>query len=58
MSSVIVDEFEVVAERQAAPGEAPPPAPQTPPSPNGPTPEDVRHILRTREHRETRLFAH
>lgn len=58
MSSVIVDEFEVVAEPQAAPGEAPPPAPQTPPAPKGPTPEDVRHIVRTRARAEARLFAH
>ena len=58
MSSVIVDEFEVVAAASAAPGEAPPPAPQTPPAPKGPTPEDVRHIVRTRAQYEARLFAH
>lgn len=58
MSSVIVDEFEVVAERPSAPGEAPMPAPQTPPAPSGPTPEDIRHILRTRAQHEARLLAH
>jgi hypothetical protein len=55
---VIIDDFEVVAERQAPPGEAPPPAPPTPPPVSGPNPEDVRHIVRTREQREARLFAH
>ena len=58
MSSVIVDEFEVVAATQAAPGDAPPPVPQTPPAPSGPTPEDVRHIIRTRERQQARHFAH
>ncbi|MGH9239141.1 MAG: hypothetical protein ACRD3G_13960 [Vicinamibacterales bacterium] len=55
---VIIDDFEVVAERQSPPGEAPAPPPPTPSSAGGPNPEDVRYIVRTREQREARLFAH
>ena len=55
---VIIDDFEVVTERSAPPGEAATPAPQTPPPSVGPTPEDVRYIVRSRDERAARLFAH
>jgi hypothetical protein len=55
---VIIDDFEVVTETPAPPGEGAPPAPSTPPPAAGPTPEDVRHIVSLREQRLGRLFAH
>jgi hypothetical protein len=58
MASVIIDEFEVVAEPAAAPGEMPLPQPPTPPPSLGPTPEDVRHVVRMQAQRAARLFAH
>lgn len=55
---VIIDDFEVVSEAPAPPGEAPQPAPQTPQPSPGPSPEDVRYIVRSRDQRAARLFAH
>jgi hypothetical protein len=55
---VIIDDFEVVAETPAPAGEAAPPAPSTPPPSQGPSPEDVRHIVSLRDQRLARLFAH
>jgi hypothetical protein len=56
---VIIDDFEVVPETKPAPlGETPPPAPQNPPAVPGPNPEDVRYIVRMRDDRALRLFAH
>jgi hypothetical protein len=55
---VIIDDFEVVTEAPAPPGEGAPPSPQTPPPTPGPTPEDVRHIVDARDRRAARLFAH
>jgi hypothetical protein len=55
---VIIDDFEVVAEPTAPVGEAPLPAPSTPPPVPGLSPEDVRHLVHTSEQRAARLFAH
>jgi len=55
---VIIDDFTVVTETPAPPGEGAPPAPQKPQASPGPTPEDIRSIVRTREQRATRLCAH
>ena len=56
--AVVINEFEIVPEVESPPGEAPLPAPATPPKPGGPSPDDVRHIMRVREKRAERLFAH
>jgi hypothetical protein len=56
--AVVINEFEIVPDTSSPPGEAALPAPSTPPKPGGPTPEDVRHIMRTRDERAQRLFAH
>jgi hypothetical protein len=55
---VIIDDFEVVAEAPAPPGEVPQSAPQKPQPSSGPNPEDVRHIVRSRDERAARLCAH
>ncbi len=55
---VIIDDFEVVAEAPAPPGESVPPAPSTAPPSPGVTPEDVRQIVSLRDQRLARLFAH
>ncbi len=55
---VIIDDFEVVTERTAPPGEAAQPTPQTPQPTPGPNPEDVRYIVRMQDERAARLFAH
>jgi hypothetical protein len=56
---VIIDDFEIVPESKPAPaGETPPPAPQTPAPVAGANPEDIRFIIRTRDERALRLFAH
>jgi hypothetical protein len=56
--AVVINEFEIVPDTESPPGEAPLPAPPTPPKPGGPSPEDVRYIIRVREKRAERLFAH
>jgi hypothetical protein len=56
--AVVINEFEIVPEAMSPPGEAALPAPPTPMKAGGPTPEDVRHIVRSREERAQRLFAH
>jgi len=56
--AVVINEFEIVPDASSPPGEAAMPAPPTPPKPGGPTPEDVRHIMRLRDERAHRLFAH
>ena len=55
---VVINEFEIVPESISPPGEAAMPAPSTPAKAGGPTPEDVRHIMRTRDERAQRVFAH
>lgn len=55
---VIIDDFTVVTETPAPPGEGAPPAPQKPQASAGPTPEDIRSIVRTRDQRAVRLCAH
>jgi hypothetical protein len=56
---VIIDDFEIVPETKPAPsGETPQPAPQKPVPVAGPNPEDVRYIVRSRDDRALRLFAH
>ena len=56
--AVVINDFEIVPEPDSPLGEAPLPAPQTPPRAGGPSPEDVRHIIRIRELRAERVFAH
>jgi hypothetical protein len=56
--AVVINDFEIVPEPDSPPGEAPLPAAQTPPRAGGPSPEDVRHIIRIRELRAERVFAH
>jgi hypothetical protein len=55
---VIIDNFEVVAEKPAPPGEAAAPKAAQPQPSAGPSPDDVRHIVRSHELRAARLFAH
>jgi hypothetical protein len=55
---VIIDDFVVVTDAPTPPGEGAPPSPQKPQPSTGPNPEDIRHIVRTREQRASRLTAH
>ena len=55
---VIIDEFVIVKDAPTPAGEGAPPAPQKPQPSPGPTAEDVRYIVRTREQRAARLAAH
>jgi hypothetical protein len=55
---VIIDDFTVVTESPAPPGEGAAPVPQKPSATPGPNPEDIRYIVRTREQRAVRLTAH
>lgn len=56
--AVVINDFEIVPETNSPPGEAAAPTPPNPPRPAGPTPEDVTYIVKTRERRAQRLFAH
>ena len=56
--AVVINDFEIVPETSSPPGEAALPTQPNPPKPAGPPPEDVRHIMRIRERRAARLFAH
>jgi hypothetical protein len=56
--AVVINEFEIVPDTNSPPGEAAAPTPPNPPKPAGPSPEDVKHIMRNRESRAQRLFAH
>lgn len=56
--AVVINDFEIVPDTTSPPGEAAAPTPPVPPKAAGPTPEDVKHIIRTRDSRAQRLFAH
>jgi hypothetical protein len=55
---VIIDDFEVVVEAPPPVGGAAAPTPERPKEAPGLSPDDVRHVVATREGRAARLFAH